>query len=262
MKECKAAKFIPVVEQIKEAAKYQIQVDLYEVAMLQRSIEDDGIHKTWRVFSEGFELFLSSFIKAVEEDTNFDSEISNFLSFIIEFLEDFDLGEKRKNKRYDTITVDNSLPTLIPTTQTPLEIEVDPMEMKSEPGSWIMNDIFRDMMMRPSGSKHSNMGTSLDQQQQHQQEQHPLVESNSRAIQEYYNKIYAFLRTITRTIAIARSSSSDKPNFKVSRRLERKSFARIVNRFTLTIVLECFILMMCLSCLDGSFNYTRNIAFY
>jgi hypothetical protein len=53
--ECKGTMFFPVVEQIKEAAKYKLQVDIYKAEMMQRVLADESqlIQKSWRIFSEG-----------------------------------------------------------------------------------------------------------------------------------------------------------------------------------------------------------------
>jgi len=204
--ECKSATFIPVVEQFKEAAKYQIQVDNYEVAMLQRFIEDDGlsINKTWRIFSEGFELFLSSFIKAAEEDANFDSEISNFLSSVIEVLEGFDLGDRKKyHGSVNDTPPSSSQRNVVFDDSSASQCERDPptaQEAKNETGSWIMD------LMYPGVLKRNASILGKDKENKEDKEN----------FNESYKKIYAFLRTITRTIAIARSSSSDKPSLKMA----------------------------------------------
>ena len=55
VRECKGTMFFPVVEQIKEAAKYKVQVDMYKAEMMQRLLADESqlIQKSWRIFSEG-----------------------------------------------------------------------------------------------------------------------------------------------------------------------------------------------------------------
>jgi hypothetical protein len=85
---CASCKFIPIVEQIREAARYRIQLEIYQEEKLNSMLEDEMMvmDKTWRVFSEGFEMFLSSFIAAAEEDSNIDGEISNFLFHFLKIL--------------------------------------------------------------------------------------------------------------------------------------------------------------------------------
>lgn len=148
----------------------------------QRLLEDESLllNQTWRVFSEGFELFLSSFIKAAEEDDNIDSEINNFLTSTIAFLEDFDLGgEKKTGFSVPQIKVQHTLS------------ESTTLNLKG-PGMWIVDDLLGDVsyIQQPVSDDHQ-FGA------------------------ESYKKVYAFLNTTARTVAIAQSSCTESPNLKV-----------------------------------------------
>lgn len=164
-------------------AKYQMQIDHYEYIKFKRLLEDESllINQTWRVFSEGFELFLSSFIKAAEEDDNIDSEINNFLTSAIGFLEDFDLGGNKKKKKKRS--------------SSPVRMKQSVSESTKGPGMWIVDDLF------------SGVGSSDS-----------VLESASKGKNgiDSYKKVYAFINTAARTVAIAKSSCTDKPNLKVS----------------------------------------------
>ncbi len=166
-----------------------MQVDHYESIKFQNFLEDESLllNQTWRVFSEGFELFLSSFIKAAEEDDNIDSEINNFLTSAIAFLEDFDLGgEQKTNKPRSPERMKRSI-----SESTRLHIK--------GPGMWIMDDLLGDV---DSTTMSSHTGKQRDTQ----------FGSDS------YKKVYAFLNTTARTVAIAKSACTDRPNLKVSRK--------------------------------------------
>jgi hypothetical protein len=214
----RSAKFIPVVEQLKEAAKYQMQVDNYETEKLQLLLQGDTllIGKSWRVFSQSFELFLSSFVKAAEEDENFDSEISNFLSQIISFLEDFELDGARKSQQI-SLEGDQGLDTAtdeidVSTTETPVEEitrEVDETDtsMRTEasdiPGMWFLRDLFGDTKKNDGSNPENRMINNREN-------------SVTRAFgEDSYKKVYAVLTILMRTVSIARAGCSDKPNLKV-----------------------------------------------
>ena len=212
------ANFIPVVEQLKEAAKYQMQVDNYETEKLQLLLQEDRtlITKSWLEFSQSFELFLSSFIKAAEEDENFDSEINNYLSQIISFLEDFELGGTKKRQQPPTedadpdkssgqITLSN-----LDALGTKPEYEakhVDKSTMQTEvtdvPGMWFFRDLF--------GNTNKNDVSDTDDREISQKENHTTRPFG----EESYKKVYAVFTILMRTVSIAQAGCTDKPNLKV-----------------------------------------------
>mmetsp|Transcript_741 Transcript_741/g.870 ORF Transcript_741/g.870 Transcript_741/m.870 type:complete len:1995 (-) Transcript_741:61-6045(-) len=193
IKDCHASKFIPVVEQIREAAKYRIQVDTYEAAKMQLLLQDEAllINQTWRIFSQGFELFLSSFIKAAEEDDNIDSEINNFLASAITFLEDFDLGGKLSSPIKP-----------VPTGIGNRTVSLSSMLNVEGPGMWIVDGLLGDTKLPEASTNSAANKTARCNDEQFGKES--------------YKKVYAFLRTTTRTVAIAKSCCSDKPNLKMA----------------------------------------------
>ena len=164
---------------------------MYEAAKLQRILEDESllINQTWRVFSEGFELFLSSFIKAAEEDDNIDSEINNFLSSAIAFLEDFDLGSGNKG----------GVSFSPPKTKRSIS-ESTTLNLRGT-GMWIMDDLFGDITSQDTNMRSRPSNYSYD--------------DDGEFGSESYKKVYAALNTAARTIAIAQSSCTERPNLKV-----------------------------------------------
>lgn len=202
--QCKATKFIPILEQLREAAKYQMQIDNYEAERLQRMLEEQTLlidNNTWRVFSEGFELFLSSFIKAAQEDENFDSEISGLLGMIISFLEDFELGNTTMHRK-------PSISETRPQSST-VNAETPKIEEVQDSGMWVTK-LFGDVMKTPQ------FETKIHQRETAS----PLLPSKTVSTKPFgeksYKKVYAILRTLTRTIAIAKAGCTKNPNLKVS----------------------------------------------
>ncbi len=206
--QCKSTKFIPVIEQLKEAAKYQMQKDNYEAEKLQLMFEEKAlmIDSTWRVFSEGFELFLTSFIKAAEEDENFDSEISTLLSAAIGFLEDFDLGDKSVRRKQESATKASPKAS-----KKKPETPKQPSD-NSDSGTWLMKSLFGDVVKTPelkTSRSYASSKLSLSFSSVSEVSTKPFG-------QKSYAKIYAILKTLMRTIAIAKAGCSNKPNLKVS----------------------------------------------
>lgn len=193
-------------------AKYQIQVDKYESLKFQKLLEDESLllNQTWRIFSEGFELFLSSFIKAAEEDDNIDGEINNFLTSIIEFLEDFDLGQGKKANA-----------CLSPVRPRRSTSESTTLNMKG-PGMWIVDDLLGDV----TGSDEVS---SL-----------PTLKGDDKEFgMKSYKKVYAFLNTTARTVAIAESSCTEKPNLKVSPCQKNNIESFIISILYFYLILSC-----------------------
>jgi hypothetical protein len=197
---CPSAKFIPVVEQIREAAKYRIQLDIYHEEKFNSMLEDEMMvmDKTWRVFSEGFEIFLTSFITAAEEDSSFDGEISNFLSSFIDFLEDFDLGGGFKGRKHNDSTATDSNEKM---TNTSILLERSPSETVHDTRLWLFNDLFLAKNIDDIQSKKSPIITTHS--------------SDDRPFEKSYKKVYTFLRLMMRTINIAKAKCTEKPNLKL-----------------------------------------------
>jgi hypothetical protein len=175
-----------------------MQVDHYESIKFQNFLEDESLllNQTWRVFSEGFELFLSSFIKAAEEDDNIDSEINNFLASAIAFLEDFDLGGEQK-----TSNKPRSPERMKRTKSESLRLHI------KGPGMWIVDDLLGDV----DTAKIS----------------HSEKQSDTQFGSDSYKKVYAFLNTTARTVAIAKSACTDRPNLKVRRLLYMMEYIQL-----------------------------------
>ena len=93
---CRYSPFIPIVESLRDAARYKMQWEDYRSVIMQNvmTVDEQEAHvdRTWRRFSGGFELFLRSFTRAAGEDENFDVEVGRLLAGFIKFLEDLEIG--------------------------------------------------------------------------------------------------------------------------------------------------------------------------
>jgi len=209
--QCPSAKFIPVVEQLKEAAKYQMQVDNYEAERLQVMLQEESliVDKTWRVFSEGFELFLTSFITAAEEADDFDSEINKFLSNVIEFLEDFELdGGKKRFSNSFTSNLESPEPPLQQALQLKNQVDENDASVASDSSEnsnfWFIKDLFDNIINKRVPDENSE---KIVQES---------FENFNEIGKDSYKKVYDVLTIFMRTISIAKAGCTNKPNLKMA----------------------------------------------
>lgn len=234
---CHAAQFIPVIEHIREAAHFQIQVDNYETALRERNLslidnnnsgspngengeEDDRLakdnHLLWQTWSAWAEIVWSSFLKAVDEDEGFDNGLNEFLQSIIAFLERLDHADGNrassstgKEEKKEESFMDASRSVLLEPSGKFGEIElVDSQdeETEAEPGLWIMNDIFGGVFKKKkvSSSKHK---TDV--------EPAPILQMKAKR-DLYYDRMCSVVKTLMRTTSIARSASVDHPHLRLA----------------------------------------------
>ena len=87
---CPSVKFIPILEQIREAANYQIQIEEYKAAV--RAVQTGGADDDWLpVWVGAIEKAISCVFRAVDEDPHFDKEMNTFVASAIRLLEQFDV---------------------------------------------------------------------------------------------------------------------------------------------------------------------------
>jgi len=88
---CPSAKFIPVMEQIREACNFQIQKDSYyaTIGYIKQQESGEAIANRW---SNGFEIGISCLIKAITESPDFDRDVDNFIGLVIRFMEQLEIG--------------------------------------------------------------------------------------------------------------------------------------------------------------------------
>lgn len=187
-----------------------MQVDNYEAERLQLMLQEENliVDRTWRVFSEGFELFLTSFITAAEEADNFDSEINKFLSNIIEFLEDFELdGTKKRFSSSFTSNIEipeSPRQQALPAKNQLDDNDVSVSSVSSENSNfWFIKDLF---------------GSSINKRAPDDRSEKIVYESNENFTllgKDSYKKVYEILTIFMRTISIAKAGCTNKPNLKV-----------------------------------------------
>jgi hypothetical protein len=205
---CHSAQFIPVIEHIREAAQYQLQVDIYEAALREREPRTDSepVEKAWITVSKYADILWSSFFRAIEEDSDFDEGMNHFMTSVINFLDRID--------RPDTTVEENTRDeTHFVITATESKVNKG-VEEKQEPGLWIMNDMFGFFG-----------GSVVDTENNGDAEPESIEvecatdkgkdEQDGSAGPTSFDRAFSVLRTLMRTVSIARAASVDEPNFKL-----------------------------------------------
>lgn len=203
---CHGAQFIPVIEHLREAANFQIQVDNYNAAFRERCLDNtrqESDKSFWRSWSKCGELFWNSFLKAAEEDRGFDRGVNEFMSDLISFLDRLDINQTDPNLALDhCISNDFEVECVVRDENEPL---VEEKKDTQEPGFWIINDILGGVFKRPD------------------QESDRIVEDNesfeldaASANAQYYERAFGVIQTLMKTVSIARAASTEHPHFRLA----------------------------------------------
>ena len=199
---CQGPEFIPVIELIREASQYQIQVDNYEAECRHQLHEDVSMDESkWKAVSKGFETVWSSFLLALEEDRDFDEGVNRFFTRVIEFLDRLD--EPESSNRNST-----QLPTETTLVVEPADIALvtsmgsDKSTLSTAaPGIWLLNSLFI-----------SRKKKQIDEPQFGEKATAELLKVD---LSEAYKKANSIIRALMKTTSIARASSKDQPNLRL-----------------------------------------------
>jgi len=200
---CPSAKFVPVLEQIRAAAQFQIQMDTYKAALKEWDIETKEALK----WSEEIEILFASFIKAIAEDPHFESELGHLTDALISFLEDLDVGNRNKSnikekKRAQqangsTQTIDNKLESETINSLPSKNQKTQKNPLRAEPGLLFINDLMGGIF-KVNGdlsTKDTSKGAS---------QKTNVSELEERDTYDY-DRAYAIIRMIKRALAIAQA---------------------------------------------------------
>ena len=275
---CPGAQFIPVIEHIREAAHFQIQVDNYKAALRAQQLggldpdsgeeDNDGEDEMKRSTSQSFwqtasawaEIMWNSFLKAVEDDEGdaVDSWLNDLIQSIVVFLERLDehpqsgdgsargfresnltneekkepdqtfLEEEKEREKwpsrklsFDTNTVvsgdfEIELVASHDNDKTPTNDEQMKNETQAwEPGLWVMNDIFGGVFSSKSSTT-SKTTTSPGTEDDDDPQEKPSKKVTPSDRDTYYNRVFAVLRTLMKTVSIARVASVEHPHLRLA----------------------------------------------
>jgi hypothetical protein len=204
---CHGAQFIPVIEHIREAAIFQLQVDTYRAALREQRLEgnvaddddddDDDFEDefVWDSWYKCVEIIWQSFLRAVDENKEFDEGLNEFVADIIDFLENLEgkegghIGDDAKDENIDDSD------------------EVDTKAHLNPPDSrfWLVSEVFGDLFENDGGQEVELVDLDCQPCRQLQNEA-----TNGRK-KRYFERAFVVIKVLMRTVSIARAESVDFP---------------------------------------------------
>jgi hypothetical protein len=219
---CASAQFVPIVEHIREAAQYQLQIDFYEELLSERDFTDEdnfGDSKILGDFSKHFNILWKSFLNAIDQDDEFDEGMNAFIQSCVNFLDQLDGPD------FSGVSRDHSLDTnvLITTTESssqasriPPSVPMKDPSERTDAGTWVMDNLFGIFRSGVSNGEqeHSNASIHLSECVQVECTPRKYVDDK---FDRFYKRAFAVIRTLMRTITIAQAhaASTDDPDFKM-----------------------------------------------
>lgn len=228
---CFGAQFIPVIEHIKEACDYQVMLDMYN-SSLQRDQSsgeeaESEEEKLWKFWSANLDILWNSFLKAVDEDSEFDEGVDNFMGSIIDFLERLDrpsppangecLPQDSLNDSTNAAAGNSFNDDTSTAASTCAGNSMLHEDHENDAGFWIVNDFFGGIFSAPGGKKATDtssdadtnkaMGSVGNKKGDERDQKNPL--------DHYYKRAFAVINTLMRTVSLSRASA-DNPRFKLA----------------------------------------------
>jgi len=228
---CPSAQFIPIVEHIRAAAQYQLQIDRYKELQDQKTLDpEETSNKMWGEFSKHFNILWKSFLRTIEEDQEFDDGMNKFIQSCVNFLNKLDApttapgttgSENDVNEPHHpldgglVIHATNSNKSHISKSVLPSAIAAGDGGEKVDSGFWLMNNMFD---IFHSGKKASGKTDDLNADEDIPAEgiEVQCTPRRQRHSEMNYARAFAVLRTLTRTVTIAKAASADEPDFKIA----------------------------------------------
>ena len=220
---CYGAQFIPVIEYIKEACDFQIMLDTYNSALRQQNSGDEEVEseeeRLWKFWSGNLGVVWGSFLKAVEEDSEFDEGVDTFMGSIIDFLERLD----RPSSKTDTLddktkpVVSNYHDDTSTAASTCGDNSLSQEENEHDAGFWILDDFFGGVFASSKAKKVTGVSIEVlntDTVGNYgKNREHLAVYRN---LDHFCKRAFAIINTLMRTVSLARAASSGQPRFKLA----------------------------------------------
>ncbi|KAG7347921.1 hypothetical protein IV203_016626 [Nitzschia inconspicua] len=214
---CESAQFIPIVEHIREAALYQLQLDFYREFLSEgdnEDLDDFDESKLMAKFSKHFVTIWKSFLRAIDEDDEFDEGMNAFIQSFITFLDQLDGPEKSESshkRNLDThVLISTTESSSMTSSKIPAPSRQAPLE-KPDSGFWLMDNMFGIFRGEQFGDTPLNMENTNNSECIE-------VECGPRrelGFDQTYKQAFAVIRILMRTITIAQAASVDEPDFKL-----------------------------------------------
>jgi hypothetical protein len=240
---CPSAQFIPVIEHIREAAKYRLQLLDYKESIEASpvTLEDTEV---WRNVSKWSDMLWKSFLLAIEEDEEFDEGMNEFLMSMVKLLDKLEGGGKTSVMTDDSYTVESNNDKVVITTTNTGSSSGAPAATDTIDGSnWFMYNAFG-MFSAAETFEADNYNQENKEEEIGIYDQfsrtnesieiellpEQIYQHNSR--RKSYNRIYGVFRTMMRTTSLARAACVDDPDFKLALNISQELllFVRTVIR--------------------------------
>ncbi len=201
---CHGPEFVPIIELIREAAEYQIQVDTYEYAMRHQVYGSQTLDETkWLRFSKGFEIIWSSLLKAVEDDEGFDAGVNQFFSSVISFLDQLEKPDPLQSSTGIDSRAQSFVPVGASVEEAGDDKRADGSIEKQDPFAWVVNDVFGGIFAQ-KGSPDEKEGLESD-----------TAFTKNAWNQQQYDNAYGVIRALMRTVTIASADCKNMPELKL-----------------------------------------------
>ena len=209
---CHGAQFIPIIEHIREAATFQIQVDNYVAALREQALDEKpAVSKEesmfWKASSECCGILWTSFLRAVDEDKEFESGVNEFMAEIIAFLErldkpaedaqDAELENQQQRQNVEWVSS---------------EVEIGSDAVNQEPGLWIIDELFGGVFRVDDVETEQNSTATDDSaiaSRSHASDDASSTRERLRS--QYYERAFGVLRVLMKTVSIARAAGVAYP---------------------------------------------------
>lgn len=200
---CFGAQFVPVTEHLREAVKYQLQVDSYYAALREQRLNepDPPVEQELRLkWTLWVDIMWSSFLVAAKEDKDFDSSVKDIMDSVLMFLENLDKP-----------AVDDQCTTIAPQlVDMKDDVEANLENVAPEPGFWIMNDLFGGIFSGKDSTNKTQAVTAQKKEASEEQNETKPVAS------KFYKRAFGVLRILMKTFTVARASSVDHPHLRMA----------------------------------------------
>jgi hypothetical protein len=213
---CEGARFIPIVEHIREAAQYQLQVDFYQELLSDGEnddMDDFDESKFLAKFSKHFVTIWKSFLRAIDEDDEFDEGMNAFIQSCVNFLDQIDGKVPKKASNSHNIDANVLISTTesisVASSSIPVSSRQAPGE-KSDSGFWLMDNMFG--IFRGGENIQQHKTESINNSECIEVECAPMQHKGS---EKTYDRAFSVIRTLMRTLTIAQAASVDEPDFKL-----------------------------------------------
>jgi hypothetical protein len=207
IKHCHAAQFIPVIEHIREAAIFQLQVDTYRAALREQRLDgnaaadddddDDNFEDdfVWDMWYKCAEIIWQSFLRAVDENKEFDEGLNEFVSDIIDFLESL---EGKEGEHVDDQAKDEHIDD---SAEANIKAPLNPPDSRF----WLVSEVLGDLFEKDGGQEVELVDS--DRQPCH----YLRNEATDGTKKRYLERAFVIIKVLMRTISIARAESVNFP---------------------------------------------------